>query len=267
MELDIKKFVYGTNGGMPGLQLDEHSEKVALVTGGGRRIGAAIVSRLHTEGMKVILHSFRSFPEAECLGAELNGKRPDSAFVIRADLARSGGSERLATQARERWGRIDVLVNNAAVFYPTPVPKVSETTWHEIIDVNLKAPLFLSISLAESLKKARGCIVNIVDVHALRPLKGHTIYSIAKSGLNMLTLSLARELAPEVRCNAVSPGATLWPEKTLTQQDRKEILARVPLRRSGTAKDIADAVAFLVFSADYVTGQCLAIDGGRSLFQ
>ncbi len=267
MELGIKKFVYGKNRDMPGLQVSERSEKVALVTGGGRRIGAAIVSRLHAEGMKVILHSLRSLPEAERLGAELNGKRPDSAFVIRADLARSGGSEQLATQARERWGRIDVLVNNAAVFYPTSVSEVSETSWHEMIDVNLKAPLFLSISLAESLKKVRGCIVNIVDVHALRPLKGHIIYSVAKSGLSMLTLSLARELAPEVRCNAVSPGATLWPKKTLTQQARKEILARVPLQRTGTAKDIADAVSFLVFNADYVTGQCLAIDGGRSLFQ
>ncbi len=252
---------------MSSLQIDERCEKVALVTGGARRIGAAIVSRLHAEGMKVILHSRRSLLEAERLCARLNDRRPDSSLVICADLERSGGSEVLAVQAREHWGRIDVLVNNAAVFYPTSISQVDEATWDEIVDTNLKAPLFLSIFLAESLKKVRGCIVNIVDVHGLRPMKGHIIYSIAKSSLNMLTMSLARELAPEVRCNAVSPGTVLWPEKTPIEAVRKEILSRTALGRTGTVKDIADAVAFLVFNADYVTGQCLAIDGGRSLFQ
>ena len=239
--------------------------KVALVTGAARRIGAEIAETLHGAGMNVAVHCRNSPDEAGQLAARLNRERPDSACVVRADLLQPGQIEALAKHAVAQWGRLDTLVNNASTFYPTPIDTLNEAQWNEILGTNLKAALFLSRQLLSELRRRRGCIVNIGDIHAGRPLKGYMAYSIAKAGVHMLTKSLARELAPEVRCNAVAPGALLWPEDEHYAQKHAEIISRTALKREGSPRDAAAAVLFLVRDAGYVTGQIIAVDGGRTL--
>ncbi len=239
--------------------------KVALVTGAARRIGAAIAATLHAAGMNVVVHCRRSRDEAERLAQTLNRVRPDSACVVQADLLQLAQVESLAAQAAARWERLDALVNNASTFYPTPPGALKEAQWDEIVGANLKGALFLSTHLSSELRRRRGCIVNVGDIHAGRPLKGYMLYSIAKAGVHALTKSLARELAPEVRCNAVAPGALLWPQDEHYEQQHKEIIARTALKREGSPQDAAAAVLFLVRDAGYITGQIIAVDGGRTL--
>lgn len=239
---------------------------VVLITGAARRIGASIAQTLHRSGFNTVLHYRNSAAEAEQLCAELNRQRPDSAVCAQADLLRTGRLPELVDRALEKWQRLDALVNNASSFYPTPIGAVDEAAWNDLMGSNLKAPLFLSQAAAPHLKKSGGSIVNIVDVHAERPMRKHVVYSAAKAGLASLTRSLARELAPEVRVNGVAPGAILWPEHEMPGETRESILQRVPLQRSGNPEDIALAVKFLLLEAPYVTGHILPVDGGRSLF-
>ncbi len=240
--------------------------KVALVTGAARRIGAMIARKLHSQGMCVVLHYRSSATDARALRDELNAIRSDSAALLAADLSRTAGFDDLIAQTLAHWGRLDALINNASTFYPTPVGTITGAQWHELIDSNLRAPFFLSQAAARALAKQQGCIVSITDVHAERPLKGYPVYSIAKAGLVMMTRSLARELGPKVRVNAVAPGAILWPEDDLGDEQQAKILARTALKRQGNPDDIARAVLFLVRDTPYVTGQIIAVDGGRSLY-
>ncbi|WP_027159545.1 pteridine reductase [Methylobacter luteus] len=241
-------------------------QKNILITGAAKRIGAACARLLHSEGGNIVLHYRSSKDDALQLCNELNQKRPDSAKLIQADLLNMHELEAVAREAALAWGGIDVLINNASAFYPTAVNDVSEWQWDELLGSNLKAPFFLAKSLVETLTDNKGCIVNIVDIHAERGLKGYPVYSIAKAGLAAMTRVLAKELGPVVRVNAVSPGAILWPESELSEQDKAEILQRIILNRRGEPLDIAKAVLFLIKDADYMTGQILTVDGGRTLF-
>ena len=237
------------------------AEPVALVTGAGRRVGARIARELHAAGMSVAVHCRRSREDAERLREAFEAARPGSAAVVAADLLESGAAEAVVAAAEERWGRLDVLVNNASSFYPTPVGEVTEAEWRDLVGSNLAAPFFLAQAAAPLLRAARGCIVNIADVYGHRPLAGHPVYSAAKAGLVMLTRALAVELGPEVRVNSISPGAVLWPENE--DPERRRIIDAIALKRSGDPGDIARAALFLVRDAPYVTGQDLAVDGGR----
>jgi pteridine reductase len=241
-------------------------QKNILITGAAKRIGAACARLLHSEGGNIVLHYRSSKDDALLLCNELNQKRPDSAKMIQADLLNMHELEAVAREAALAWGGIDVLINNASAFYPTAVNDVSEWQWDELLGSNLKSPFFLAKSLVETLTDNKGCIVNIVDIHAERGLKGYPVYSIAKAGLAAMTRVLAKELGPIVRVNAVSPGAILWPESELSGQDKAEILQRIILKRCGEPLDIAKAVLFLIKDADYMTGQILTVDGGRTLF-
>lgn len=237
------------------------AEPVALVTGAGRRVGARIARELHAAGMSVAVHCHRSREDADRLREAFEAARPGSATVVAADLLESGAAEAVVAAAEERWGRLDVLVNNASSFYPTPIGEVTEAEWRDLVGSNLAAPFFLAQAAAPLLRAARGCIVNIADVYGHRPLAGHPVYSAAKAGLVMLTRALALELGPEVRVNSVSPGAVLWPENE--DPERRRIIDAIALKRSGDPGDIARAALFLVRDAPYVTGQDLAVDGGR----
>jgi pteridine reductase len=239
--------------------------RVALVTGAAHRIGASIARTLHRAGMNVAVHYRRSRDAAEALQAELNGVRPDSIALFPADLLATERLPRLVGKVLATWGRLDVLVNNASSFYPTPVGSATEADWDELLGSNLKAPFFLSQAAAPHLKACQGCIVNVADIHGERPLKEHPIYSVAKAGKIMLTKALARELGPEVRVNAVAPGAILWPERGLDEVTRQRIINGTALKRQGTPQEIANAVLFLIRDADYVSGHVLAVDGGRTL--
>lgn len=242
--------------------------KVALVTGGARRIGRALVAALHGAGMEVVIHCRASRAEADALAAELNARRPASACVLAADLNDLASLRALARDAVAWRGRLDALVNNASNFYPTALDALREEDWDALLGVNLKAPLFLSAALAPELRARRGAVVNIIDIHAERPLAGYPVYSVAKAGLAMLTRALARELAPAARCNGVSPGAVLWPEDDgNSERRRQEIIARTALKRQGSPADVAAAALFLIRDAEYVTGQILAVDGGRTVTQ
>ena len=241
-------------------------DRVALVTGASRRIGAAIVRGLHAAGYRVLLHYHRSADEARQLAEELNADRPGSIVTQQADLDDTAALSGLVNQAIDAWGRLDALINNASTFYPTPLGTVTESQWDALLGSNLKAPFFLCQAAAPQLARRQGAIVNLVDVYAERPLKGYPAYSIAKAGLAALTRSLAVELAPDVRVNGVAPGAILWPEQTDGGQTQADILARIPLARSGSPADIAGAVRFLLEGAHYVTGQIIAVDGGRTVF-
>jgi len=241
-------------------------QKNVLITGAAKRIGEACARLLHSKGCNVFLH-YRSSKEAALqLCYELNQMRPDSAYMMHADLLKREELEALVTEACMAWGKIDVLVNNASSFYPTAVADVTEQQWDELMGSNLKAPFFLAKLLSETLTNHGGCIVNIVDIHAERGLMGYPVYSIAKAGLVAMTKILAKELGPAVRVNGVAPGAILWPENDLSEQERQEILQRVVLKRNGEPADIAKAVSFLIKDADYMTGQILTVDGGRTLF-
>jgi pteridine reductase len=241
-------------------------QKNVLITGAAKRIGAACARRLHQEGCHVVVHYKSSEPEALELCSELNRLRRDSASVLQADLLDMGQLEAVAEAAQKIQGGIDVLINNASAFYGTPFGQVTGGQWDELLGSNLKAPFFLAQALRNTLKARQGCIVNIVDIHAERGLPGFPAYSIAKAGLAAMTRVLAKEMGPEVRVNGVAPGAIIWPEHGLSDQIKEEILQRVALKRSGEADDIAKAVLFLIRDADYMTGQILTVDGGRTLF-
>lgn len=245
---------------------DNHNE-VALVTGAARRIGAEIIRELHSRGLQVAVHYKNSAAEARALVDELNKQRPDSAYAFKADLGDVEKIKAMAAEITQRFGRLDLLVHNASNFFPTPIETASETQFHQLLDGNLKGAYFLTQALLPLLKKSRGNIVTLVDIHARRPLAKHSIYCAAKAGLQMLTMSLARELAPDIRVNGVAPGSILWPEEGMDDNTQAEILQRIPLKRQGQAADIARAVCFLGLEADYVTGQILNVDGGRSLMQ
>lgn len=242
------------------------SSRTVLVTGGATRVGAAIGRTLHAAGAHLVIHYRRSAAHAEQLRAELQRLRPDSVTLAQADLLDSAALDGLIDQAVAATGRLDILVNNASSFYPTPVGEATLAQWQDLMGTNAQAPFFLAQAAAPQLKANRGCIINLVDIHAERPHKRHPIYSMAKAANAMLVKSLARELAPEVRVNGVAPGAILWPENFFEDEDRLATLARIPLGRPGTPQDIADTVAFLA-GAEYMTGQILAVDGGRSVQQ
>lgn len=241
--------------------------KAVLVTGGAKRVGAAICRRLHAAGANVMIHYRASAADARALAKALNATRAGSAACVKGDLLDGKTPRALVAACLAEFGRLDTLVNNASSFYATPVGKMNERAWNDLVGTNLKAPLFIAQAAAAELKKRRGCIVNIVDIHAELPLKDYVIYTIAKGGLAALTRSLARELGPAVRVNGVSPGPILWPEEDIWQspKTRKNILDRTLLKRVGEPDDIARAVAFLITDAPYVTGQIIAVDGGRSI--
>ncbi|MBU3693611.1 MAG: pteridine reductase [Rhodocyclaceae bacterium] len=240
--------------------------RVALITGGAKRVGAAIARRLHAAGYQLMIHYRSSVDEARTLQAVLNDVRPGSVALVQADLLNLEGLNSLVDETVRTFGRLDVLVNNASSFSPTPVGEITKKDWDDLIGSNLLAPLFLSQAAMPQLRAHRGCIVNIVDIHADRPMKNYVVYSTAKAGLANLTRSLARELAPEVRVNGVAPGAITWPEDASWQDElaRQRIINTVPLRRVGDPDDIARAVLFLVDDAPYVTGHIINVDGGRS---
>ncbi len=236
---------------------------VALVTGSARRIGAQIVRTLHHHGMRVIIHYRGSQEEAESLAAVLNQTRPNSAALLQADLDQPAAVRQLASDALACFGQLDLLVNNASSFYPTPIDQADDADWEKLIHSNLRAPFILSQQLTPALRQQHGCIINIVDVYAEKPLQTHTLYCMAKAGLAMMTKSLARELGPEIRVNGVSPGPILWPEAG--QMNQQAIQDATALKRSGEPDDIADTVYWLATAAPFITGQILAVDGGRSL--
>jgi len=238
--------------------------KVVLITGGAKRVGAAICRHLHSAGANLMLHYRVSAGEARLLQAELNHQRKDSVALIQADLLDIAKLPAMVEQTVQSFGRLDALVNNASSFFQTPVGEITAAAWEDLIGTNLRAPLFLSQAAAPALKKSLGAIVNITDIHAERPLKNYVVYSVAKAGLVGLTRSLARELAPEVRVNAIAPGPILWPDdETFDELSRQRIISHTPLKREGTPEDIAKAVHFLLAEATYVTGETINVDGGR----
>ena len=232
------------------------TDKVALITGAAHRIGAETARTLHAEGMRLVLHYRHSRKAAQALQKSLNEQRPDSVILVQADLLSINCTPTIIQQAIDSFGRLDVLINNASSFYATQIGAVTEAQWEDLIGSNLKAPFFLA--------RQQGCIVNIVDVHADRPLKAYPIYSTAKAGLVMLTKALAVELGPDVRVNAVAPGAILWPEN-IDEVTKQRIINRTVLKRKGAPHDIAKAILYLIRDAGYMSGQVLTIDGGRSL--
>ena len=242
---------------------------VALITGGAQRIGRAVCETLHDRGYRVLIHYRRSVGPARELAESLNKRRPNSAATLPADFAVKGATEKLAHAARHQFGRVDVLINNASDFYPTPVGEIREEDFDTLFASNLRAPLFLSQALAPTLREHSGCIINMVDIYAQRPLKDHTVYCCAKAGVHMLTQSLAQSLAPDIRVNGVAPGAILMPteDSDFADQEAKNIEEKVPLARIGEPLDIARTIAFLVCDAPYITGQIIAVDGGRTLSQ
>jgi len=240
--------------------------QTALVTGAARRIGAAIARRLHASGANVVLHYRGAEADAAALEAELNAARAASATKVKADLLAPVAPRSLVSAALERFGRLDLLVNNASTFYPTAVGSIEAGHWEDLMGSNLRAPLFIAQEAAPELAKRGGAIVNVADIHAERPLKGYLVYSVAKAGLAALTRALALELAPGVRVNAVAPGAIAWPEDgQFEPPERGRIVASTPLARLGSPEEVARAVHFLA-TAPFITGQILAVDGGRSVF-
>ncbi len=243
------------------------SLKVALITGAARRIGAEIAYTLHAAGMNVVLHYHRSEAEAMRLCQVLNEQRAQSASILQADLLNIENLANVVKKAVETWGQLDVLVNNASLFQKTSVGHVTQKIWDDLMNSNLKAPFFLSQAAVDYLRKSQGCIVNITDVHAKRPMRDYGVYCISKAGLAMLTETLAKELGPAIRVNAVAPGTVAWPDgdNTLDEKQKQKIIQRTALHRHGTPKDIAKAVLFLIQDADYITGEVLTVDGGRAL--
>jgi len=237
----------------------------ALVTGAVRRVGACIARTLHQRGCKVILHYRGSGTQAEQLAMELNGYRPGSASIVQADLADDGAIEGLVAEVKSQVGQLDLLVNNASRFFPTAIGTTTRQQWNDLMTSNLSGPYFLTQALLPQLVAARGSVVNILDVHAVRPMRGHAVYSMAKAGLQMMTLAMARDIGPQVRVNGVAPGAILWPENDMSSVEQEKILAKTVMGAVGKPEDIASAVAYLGLDAGYVTGQVLAVDGGRSL--
>jgi pteridine reductase len=242
-------------------------QKVVLITGGARRVGAAMCRMLHGSGASIMLHYRSSGAEARALQAELNAVRADSVALVQADLLNLALLPSVVTETVNRFGQLDVLVNNASSFFPTPIGEVSEQAWDDLVGTNLKTPLFLSQAAAVHLRRAHGCIVNIVDIHADRPTRSYAVYSAAKGGLMALTRALACDLAPEVRVNGISPGVILWPEDERWSDElaRQRIIHTTLLKRVGEPDDIARTARFLIFDAPYITGQVIPVDGGRSI--
>lgn len=241
--------------------------QVALITGAAHRIGAEIARTLHAQGMNIALHYRNSKTPAQALAAALNAQRANSVVTHQADLLATDDLPRLVDAALAPWGRLDALINNASSFFPTPLGEVTEAHWADLMGSNLKAPFFLTQAAMPHLRRTNGCVVNIVDIHAHNPLKNYPVYSIAKAGLAMLTKTLARELGPQIRVNGVAPGAILWPEQAMSDDDKAAIIDRIALKRSGEPADIANAVLFMIRDAGYVSGHILNVDGGRALSQ
>ena len=241
--------------------------KVVLVTGGAKRVGAAICRRLHAAGAQLAVHYRSSESEALALQKELNKLRPKSAAAFQADLLDPKALPKLVHKVIKKFGQLDALVNNASSFYATPLAEIDERQWHDLLGTNLRAPLFLAQAAADELRRCHGCIVNIADIHAERPMHGHLLYSVAKAGLAALTRGLAQEMAPQVRVNAVAPGVIMWPEggAWMDEEQRRKIVAHTLLKREGEPEDIARTVLFLLNDAPYITGQVIAVDGGRSV--
>ena len=239
--------------------------RVALITGAARRIGACIAETLHTRGFTVFLHYHSSSGAVDELANSLNALRPDSAFPVQADLGNMEEINRLAVRVRAHSGQLDLLVNNASQFFPTTVGKTSLEQWDDLMNSNLRGPYFMVQALLPELATAAGSVVNLLDVHAVKPMPGHAVYCMAKAGLQMMTLALSKELGPQIRVNGVAPGAILWPEQESNSATQQVILSKTVMGRAGSPEDIASAVVYLGLDAPYVTGQVLAVDGGRSL--
>lgn len=237
----------------------------ALITGAARRVGASIARALHAEGAGIAIHFRSSAAPAEALAAELNALRPSSALTVQCDLLDANALPGMVDAVVGRTRRLDVLVNNASSFYPTPIGAITLEHWEDLVGTNLRAPLFLSQAAVPYLRTSSGTIVNLIDIHAIRPLRDHPVYGAAKAGLAMLTRALARDLAPTVRVNGVAPGAVLWPDDGIADGTRESIIRQIPMRRAGAPEDIASCVLYLVRDAGYVTGQIITVDGGRSI--
>ncbi|MGA7439934.1 MAG: pteridine reductase [Luteibacter sp.] len=238
---------------------------VVLVTGGARRVGAVICRRLHAAGCSIALHYRSSADEAEALAGELNAIRAESVALFSGALDNPATPDHLMGDVLTVFGRLNGLVNNASAFYPTPIGQTTQAQWDDLFAANARAPFFLSQAAAPALREGKGAIVNIVDIYAERPLAGHTVYVMAKAALSMLTQSLAKELAPDVRVNAVAPGAILWPESGKPEEAAEALIAKTPLARKGEPDDVAEAVRWLMLDAHYTTGQVIRVDGGRAL--
>jgi pteridine reductase len=236
-----------------------------LITGGARRVGAAIARTLHGAGANLVIHYRKSAEDAQALAAELNAARQDSADIVPADLLEVEKLPGLVDFTVRKFGGLDCLVNNASTFYPTKIGEITPAAWNDLLGTNLKAPLFLAQAATPALRKSHGLIINIVDIHALRPLRDYTVYCVAKAGLHMLTRSLAKELGPEIRVNGISPGPVLWPEGQGDSAARTKIIQRTVLKRMGSPDDIARTALFFATQASFITGQILPVDGGRSV--
>ena len=243
------------------------NNQVVLITGGAKRVGAAICRALHANGANLMIHYRSSAVEARALQAELNLQRANSVAIIQADLLHVAGLPNLVAETVRQFGKLNVLINNASSYYPSEIGHIDEAKWHDLMGSNLKAPLFLSQAATPELRKNHGCIVNITDMHVERPKKGYIVYSVAKAGLVTLTKSLAHELSPEVRVNAVAPGPVQWPDDNpqFDEVYRQRVINQTLLKRVGEPEDIAKAVKFLIYDAPFITGHVLAVDGGRSL--
>jgi pteridine reductase len=239
--------------------------RVALITGGAKRLGNAIAHAFHQDGAQLVIHYRSSKHSADVLVEELNALRSDSAIAIGCDLLDTRALPQLVARTLAQFGRLDILINNASSFYPTPIGSITEQHWDDLLGSNLKAPLFLAQAATPALRATQGLILNMVDIHAQRPLPAHSVYSIAKAGLATLTKSLARELGPEIRVNAIAPGPVLWPEQQMSAELQQEIINKTALKRQGSPQDIARAALYFAKDAPYVTGQILAVDGGRSI--
>lgn len=247
------------------MQSNSLQDKVALVTGGAKRLGAVIAGRLHEAGMNLVIHYRSSDSAAHALQESLHAKRRASVILVKGNLLDVAKSRDLVNQCMQSFGRLDVIINNASTFYPTRLGDATTEDWEELMGVNMRAPFFLTQEAAPELRKNAGCVVNMVDVHGRVPLKDHIVYSAAKAGLIALTRALARELAPEARVNAVAPGAILWPEGDDNEVAHQRIVSNTPLKRTGTPEEIADAIMFLITDATFTSGHVFPVDGGRSI--
>ena len=249
------------------MQQNTLAGKTALISGGARRVGAEIARTLHGHGMNLVIHYRSSKDDAHQLKTELEKQRPRSVALVQGDLLDTPRLTGIAEEAAAAFGRLDALVNNASSFYPTPVGTATDHQWDDLVGTNLKAPFFLAQAAWPHLRQTHGCIINITDIHGERPIKRYPIYSAAKAGLVMMTKSLARELAPEVRVNAIAPGTIMWPEgeAEVDEVQKQEMLARIPLKRSGSPDDIARTALFLIRDATYINGQVIAVCGGRTV--
>jgi len=245
--------------------MSEESNRNVLITGGARRIGAATARHLHQQGMNIVIHHNSSSHDAEELRNELCNSRPDSVSLIRGNLKDISAMKQLIRETIQKLGRLDALINNASAFYPTPLSSSKEDDWDNLFTINLKAPYFLAQAAAPYLKKQKGCIVSIIDIYAQRPLMNHAIYCATKAGLASVTRSLANELGPDIRVNGVAPGAILWPENDTDEIAQQRMISDTPLKRMGTPADIAKTIHFLIDGPDFITGQILNVDGGRTV--